>query len=73
VKIAQLEIELSTLKAQMAEANTRIEGLTSGLAHVVDVLVPELAQPNTEAARRKELGQVANSIRTQFLGERVSA
>jgi hypothetical protein len=69
VRIAQLEQQIAQLQVQIADANQRIEGLATGLAHVVDVIVPELANPQTSAPRRLELKALASSVRVQFLGE----
>ena len=73
VRIEQLEVQISQLEAQIQLNNSRIEGLAIGLAHVVDVIVPELAKSSTSAARRKELGEVAKGIRVQFVGEPIPA
>ncbi len=68
VRIEQLELQVSDLQQQLQKLTEQMDGLGAGLAHVVDVVVPELADPATAADRRAELAGAAGAIREQFLG-----
>jgi hypothetical protein len=68
VQIAQLQAQISDLQSQVDALNSQVEGLTTGLAHVVDVVVPEMAQAETQSDRRAELARTAGAIREQFIG-----
>jgi len=70
VRIAQLELQLSDAQTQAQQLEVQIDGLTQGLAHIVDVLVPALADPSTSPEAREDLRRTAQSIRVQQLGER---
>jgi hypothetical protein len=68
VRIQQLEIELSQVKAQLQDSQNGAADLVTGLAHIADVIVPELARADTSAARRAELAGVARNIREGLAG-----
>jgi multidrug resistance efflux pump len=68
VQIAQLQAQITELQSQVQTLNGQLEGLTQGLAHVADVIVPELASAETPADRRAELSRTAGAIREQFIG-----
>jgi hypothetical protein len=61
VRIAELEDQLRHLQVQT-------NGLITALAHVTDVIVPELANPQTSAPQREALKAAARTIRVQFIG-----
>jgi hypothetical protein len=68
VQISQLQAQISELQSQVEALNTQVEGLTNGLAHVADVIVPELAEAEIPVDRRTELARTAGAIREQFIG-----
>jgi hypothetical protein len=73
VKIAQLENQLADAQAQVRALEGQVDGLSQGLAHVVDVLVPQIADPASSDDQRQELLRTAEAIRVQQMGARPDA
>ncbi|HEY3058845.1 MAG TPA: hypothetical protein VGL99_07735 [Chloroflexota bacterium] len=68
VQISQLQSQINELQSQIQGLTGRVDGLTQGLAHVSDVIVPELAAAQTSDDRRAELARTVAAIREQFIG-----